>query len=84
MRISYEWLGDFVQLGDVTPKDAAEVLTRLGIEVESLTLVDLSQMIVRPRQRSDRFRLLPEFVRHRPKHPGRSHIVAHVFRNHAK
>jgi phenylalanyl-tRNA synthetase beta chain len=46
MRISYEWLSDFVQLGDVSPKDAAEVLTRLGIEVESLTLVDLSQILV--------------------------------------
>jgi phenylalanyl-tRNA synthetase beta chain len=46
VRISYEWLGDFVQLGDVPPKDAAEMLTRLGIEVESLTLVDLSQILV--------------------------------------
>ena len=46
MRISYEWLGDFVDLADVSPKDAAEVLTRLGIEVESLTLVDLSQIVV--------------------------------------
>jgi len=46
MRISYEWLGDFVDLADVPPKDAAEVLTRLGLEVESLTLVDLSQIVV--------------------------------------
>ena len=46
MRLSYEWLGDFVDLTDVSPKDAAEVLTRLGIEVESLTLVDLSQIVV--------------------------------------
>ena len=46
MKISYEWLGDFVDLTDVTPKDAAEVLTRLGLEVESLTLVDLSQIVV--------------------------------------
>jgi phenylalanyl-tRNA synthetase beta chain len=46
MRISYEWLGDFVDLSDVTPKDAAEVLTRLGVEVESLTLVDLSQILI--------------------------------------
>ncbi|HEY4888698.1 MAG TPA: phenylalanine--tRNA ligase subunit beta [Candidatus Dormibacteraeota bacterium] len=46
MRISYEWLGEFVDLADVSPKDAAEVLTRLGIEVESLTLVDLSQIVV--------------------------------------
>jgi phenylalanyl-tRNA synthetase beta chain len=46
MRLSYEWLGDIVDLTDVSPKDAAEVLTRLGIEVESLTLVDLSQIVV--------------------------------------
>ena len=46
MRISYEWLSDFVELGDVSPKEAAEVLTRLGIEVESLTVVDLSQILI--------------------------------------
>ncbi len=46
MRISYEWLGDFVDLSDLTPKDAAEVLTRLGIEVESLTLIDLGEILI--------------------------------------
>src|SRR5467141_2523709 len=46
MRISYEWLGDFVDLSGVSPKEAAEVLTRLGIEVEALTLVDLSQILI--------------------------------------
>src|SRR5437588_6252820 len=46
MRISYEWLGDFVDLDGVTPKDAADVLTRLGVEVESLTLVDRSQIVI--------------------------------------
>jgi phenylalanyl-tRNA synthetase beta chain len=46
VRISYEWLGDFVDLDGVTPKDAAEVLTRLGIEVESLTTVDLSSIVI--------------------------------------
>ena len=46
MRISYEWLGDFVDLEGVTPKDSADVLTRLGVEVESLTLVDLSQIVI--------------------------------------
>src|ERR1700757_2550821 len=46
MRISYEWLGDFVDLDGVTPKEAAEVLTRLGIEVESLTMVDLSEIVI--------------------------------------
>ncbi len=46
MQISYEWLGDFVDLDGVTPADAAEVLTRLGIEVESLTMVDLSEILI--------------------------------------
>jgi phenylalanyl-tRNA synthetase beta chain len=46
MKISYEWLGDFVDLDGVTPKEAAEVLTRLGIEVESLTTVDLSNIVI--------------------------------------
>jgi phenylalanyl-tRNA synthetase beta chain len=46
MKISYEWLGDFVDLDGVTPKEAADVLTRLGIEVESLNVIDLSQIIV--------------------------------------
>ena len=46
MRISYEWLSDFVNLDGVTPKEAAEVLTRLGVEVESLTVVDLSEIVV--------------------------------------
>jgi phenylalanyl-tRNA synthetase beta chain len=46
MRVSYEWLADFVDLDGVTPKDAAAVLTRLGLEVENLTVVDLSQIIV--------------------------------------
>ncbi|HET7338325.1 MAG TPA: phenylalanine--tRNA ligase subunit beta, partial [Candidatus Dormibacteraeota bacterium] len=46
MRISYEWLSDFVDLDGVTPKEAAEVLTRLGVEVESLTMVDLSEIVI--------------------------------------
>ena len=46
MRISYEWLGDFVDLDGVTPKDAADVLTRQGVEVESLTMVDLSNIVI--------------------------------------
>jgi phenylalanyl-tRNA synthetase beta chain len=46
MRISYEWLGDFVDLDGVTPQEAADVLTRLGVEVESLTMVDLSHIVI--------------------------------------
>jgi len=46
VRVSYEWLADFVDLDGVTPKEAAAVLTRLGLEVETLTVVDLSQIVV--------------------------------------
>ena len=46
MRLSFEWLGDFVDLEGVTPKDAAEVLTRLGVEVESMITIDLSQIVI--------------------------------------
>src|SRR5438105_13156891 len=46
MRISYEWLGEFVDLDGVTPKAAADVLTRLGVEIESLVFVDLSQILI--------------------------------------
>src|ERR1700682_2969254 len=46
MRVSYEWLADFVALDGVTPKDAAAVLTRLGLEVETMTVVDLSQIVI--------------------------------------
>src|SRR5450631_826463 len=46
MKVSYEWLADFVDLDGVTPNDAAAVLTRLGLEVETLTVVDLSQIVV--------------------------------------
>src|SRR6476619_619171 len=46
MRISYEWLSDFANLDGVTPKEAAEELTKLGVEVEALTVIDLSEIIV--------------------------------------
>jgi len=46
MKISYEWLSDFVDLDGIGAKEAAEVLTRLGVEVESLTVVDLSAIVI--------------------------------------
>ncbi len=46
MKISYEWLGEFVDLEGVTPKAAADLLTRLGVEVESLSVIDLSDIII--------------------------------------
>jgi phenylalanyl-tRNA synthetase beta chain len=46
VRISYEWLGDFLDLSGVDAKEAAEVLTRLGVEVESLNMTDLSEIVI--------------------------------------
>ena len=61
MRISYEWLGDFVDLEGVTPQQAAETLTRLGVEIEALNIVDLTEIVIgkvleqrkHPRSRTD-------------------------------
>src|SRR5205807_708161 len=46
VKISYEWLRDFVDLDGVTPKEAADALTRVGIEVESLTVIDVSEIVI--------------------------------------
>jgi phenylalanyl-tRNA synthetase beta chain len=46
LKISYEWLSDFVDLDGIGAKEAADVLTRLGVEVESLTVVDLSAIVI--------------------------------------
>src|SRR3979409_2420702 len=46
MRISYEWLGDFLDLDGGDAKEAAEVPTRLGGEVESLNMTDLSEIVI--------------------------------------
>ena len=61
MRLSYEWLTDFVDLGGVTPQQAAGLLTMVGVEVSSVTVVDLSGIVVgrvlaqekHPRSRTD-------------------------------
>jgi phenylalanyl-tRNA synthetase beta chain len=36
MNISYRWLSDYIDLGDITPQDLAEMLTRGGIEIDSV------------------------------------------------
>jgi phenylalanyl-tRNA synthetase beta chain len=46
MKISYDWLSDFVDLKGIGAKEAADVLTRLGVEVESLAIVDLSAIVI--------------------------------------
>ena len=46
MRISYEWLSDYVDLAGITPERAAELLTMSGTKIESILLVDLSAIVV--------------------------------------
>jgi phenylalanyl-tRNA synthetase beta chain len=36
MKVSYQWLSEYVDLSDMTPQELAEKLTRSGIEVESV------------------------------------------------
>ena len=46
MRLSYEWLNEFVDLVDVTPQQAAELLTMSGVEIGSVTLIDVRGILV--------------------------------------
>ena len=46
MKISYEWLTELVDLDGVSPHQVAEALTRVGIEVEKVTPVDLSALVI--------------------------------------
>jgi len=46
MRISYEWLGDYVDTKGLSPQDAAEILTMSGTKIESVKVLDLSAIIV--------------------------------------
>ena len=46
MRISYEWLGEYVDTGGLTPAQAAELLTMSGTKIESVETVDLSAILV--------------------------------------
>ena len=46
MRISYEWLGEYVDTSDLPARRAAEMLTMTGTKVESVEEVDLSAIIV--------------------------------------
>ncbi|MBG9796375.1 phenylalanine--tRNA ligase subunit beta [Brevibacillus laterosporus] len=36
MKVSYQWLKEYVDLTDITPQDLAEKMTRSGIEVEGV------------------------------------------------
>ena len=46
MRISYEWLGDYVDTNGLSPQDAAEILTMTGTKIESVEVLDLTDIIV--------------------------------------
>ena len=46
MRISYEWLGDYLDLGGLTPQQAADLLTMSGTKIESVEVVDLSAILI--------------------------------------
>ena len=46
MRISYEWLGEYVDTKGLTPQEAAEILTMSGTKIESVQVIDLSAMLV--------------------------------------
>src|SRR5437773_75898 len=46
MRISYEWLSDYVDTNGLSPQEAAEILTMSGTKIESVQVLDLSAIIV--------------------------------------
>ena len=46
MKISYEWLGDYVDTSGMSPLKAADLLTMSGTKVESVRVIDLSAIIV--------------------------------------
>ena len=46
MRVSYEWLGEYLDLSGLTPQRAAELLTMTGTKIESVEVIDLSAILV--------------------------------------
>lgn len=46
MRVSYEWLRDLAGLTDVTAQQAAESLTMAGFNVDEVTVIDRSQIVI--------------------------------------
>src|SRR5215471_16013501 len=46
MKVSYEWLCDLAGIRDVTPQQAADVLTMAGWEVDRVEPIDLSAIVV--------------------------------------
>ncbi|WP_134684695.1 phenylalanine--tRNA ligase subunit beta [Brevibacillus migulae] len=58
MRVSYQWLSEYVDLSDITPEELAEKLTRSGVEVDAVEYRNqgVSQVVV-------------GYVKERSKHP---------------
>lgn len=48
MYLSYNWLKNYVDLGDITPEELAEKITKSGIEVEGIEYIgaDLENVVV--------------------------------------
>jgi phenylalanyl-tRNA synthetase beta chain len=46
MRVSFEWLSDLASVHDLTPAQAADILTMAGWNVERVTEIDLSEIRV--------------------------------------
>jgi len=45
-RISYEWLGEYLDTGGISPQEAAHLLTMTGTKIESVQVIDLSAILV--------------------------------------
>ncbi|HXM56137.1 MAG TPA: phenylalanine--tRNA ligase subunit beta [Candidatus Dormibacteraeota bacterium] len=46
MKVSYEWLCELAGLRDITPQQAADVLTMAGWEVDEVEPIDLSGIVI--------------------------------------
>lgn len=46
MKVSYEWLSDLAGIRDITARQAADVLTMAGWEVDEVVPIDLSGLVV--------------------------------------
>jgi phenylalanyl-tRNA synthetase beta chain len=46
MRVSFDWLRDLARLQNVTPEQAAESLTMAGFNVDELTVIDRSEIVI--------------------------------------
>ena len=61
MRISLNWLNDYVDVKDQNPRDMAEAITRAGVNVEGVKNVDISNLVI-------------GYVEERTNHPTSDHL----------